>query len=87
MDIKIFYQPFLSTLKASHPLQEWFGRMLYVLQRCGIAVGSMFVTPKGKAMSIWEMEDYSIPTLLEVQRKFSHIIPNSIDVSGEYSMY
>ena len=38
-------------------------------------------------MSIAEMDAYLIPTLLAVQQKFSHIIPDTFDVEEEYSVY
>ena len=38
-------------------------------------------------MSIAEMDAYFIPTLLAVQPKFSHIIPDTFDVAEQYSVY
>ena len=61
--------------------------MLFVLKQVNITTGPMFVTSKGKAMSIAEMDAYFIPTLLAVQRKFSHIIPDTFDVAEFYSVY
>ena len=60
--------------------------MLYVLHKCDITTGPLFANSKGKAMSVAEMDAYFIPTLLAVQRKFSHIIPDTIDVAKEYSV-
>ena len=47
----------------------------------------MFANSEGKAMSIAEMDAYFIPTLLTVQRKYSHIIPDTFDVAEQYSFY
>ena len=38
-------------------------------------------------MSIAEMDAYFIPTLLAVQRKLSHIIPDTFNVAEFYSVY
>ena len=47
----------------------------------------MFVTAEGKVISIADMDAYFIPTLLAVQRNFSHIIPGTHDVAEFYSVY
>ena len=89
MGLRLFCQPLALVTKAGRRLKEWFSRLLYVLQKCGITMGPMIVTPtpKGKAMSIAKMDAYFIPTLLAVQQKFSHIIPDTFDVAEEYSVY
>ena len=38
-------------------------------------------------MSVAKMDTYFILTLLAVQQKFSHIIPDTINVAKEYSVY
>ena len=61
--------------------------MLCVVKKFDVTTGPMFATPKGKAISIVQMDAYFIPTLLAVQRNFSHIIPDTFDVVEEYSVY
>ena len=60
---------------------------MLVLKQVNITTGPMFATSQGKAMSIAEMDAYFIPTLLAVQQKFSHIIPDTFDVAEFYSVY
>ena len=68
-------------------LERWFFRVLYVLNKVNITTGPMFANSEGKAMSIAEMDAYFIPTLLAVQRNFSHIIPDTFEVVEFYSVY
>ena len=60
---------------------------MYVLEQYNITLGSMFVTAAGKAMSIVETVAYFIPTLLAVQRNFSHIILDTFNAAEFYSVY
>ena len=71
--LKIFSQPLASVTQDGRNIELWFYRMLFVLKQVNITTGPMFVTSKGKAMSIAEMDAYFIPTLLVVQQKF-HIL-------------
>ena len=85
--LKLFSQPLASVTRDGRKIELWFYQMMFVLKQVNITTGPMFVTSKGKAMSIAEMDTYFIPTLLAVQRKFSHIIPDTFDVAEFYSVY
>ena len=85
--LKLFYQPLASVTKGGRHLKHWFSRMLHVVHKVGITTGPMFANSEWKAMSIVEMDAYFIPTLLAVQRKFSHIIPDTFVVAEQYSVY
>ena len=64
--LKLFCQPLASVIKGGRHLKHWFSCMLFVLKKIDITTGPMFTTPKGKAMSIAEMDAYFIPRLLAV---------------------
>ena len=85
--LKLFSQPLASKTQGGRNIQLWFHRMIHILQRHGITSGPMFVTAEGKVMSIADMDAYFVPTLLAVQRQFSHIIPDTYDVAEFYSVY
>ena len=60
MDLKLFCQSLSLVTDAGHPLQMWFGWMIWVMEKYCIVAGPMFVTTKRKAMSVSEIDTYSI---------------------------
>ena len=85
--LKLFSQPLALETQGGQKIQLWFHQMMYVLEQYGITSGPMFVTAEGKVILIADMDAYFVPTLLAVQRNFSHIIPDTYNVAEFYSVY
>ena len=64
--LKLFCQPLSLVMEAGRPLQMWFGWMLWLLEKYAIVSGPMFVSAKGKPMSVPEMGTYFIWVLSAV---------------------
>lgn len=84
--IKLFCQPLAAITRDGRNLESWFSRYVSCLQNCNITSGPLFWNDKGSAMSVAELDIPFHAVLLEVQRRFESIIPDSVKVEEEYSV-
>ena len=85
--IKYFCQPLALQTDSGQDIGFWFSRFLEIWKEEGSFLGPLFVGNKGKRMSGAEMDLLFHSLLLEVQRRFARVLPESVDVKKEFSTY
>jgi len=84
---KYFCQPLAPITFAGLNLIDWFRRKLDLLRKQSLCSGPMFKSAGGKKMSISEMDELFHSILLEVQRRYPKILPDSIKITEEFSTF
>ena len=85
--IKYFCQPLAMQTDSGQDIGVWFSRFLEIWKTEGALSGPLFVGEKGKHMSGAKMDLLFHSLLLEVQRRFARVLPESVDVKKEFSIY
>jgi hypothetical protein len=84
---KLFCQPLAATSKSGVEIRGWFHRMLLIMAKWKSLHGPLFRDSKGKRASTADL-DVAVHGILErVQKKWPNVIPDSVDVRKEYSVY
>ena len=84
---KFFCQPLALQTDGGQNNGVLFERLLTLRKNKGAFKGSVFVRHKGKRMSGAEMDLLFHALLVEVQRRFAKVLPESVDVKKEFSTY
>jgi hypothetical protein len=85
---KYFCQPLAPVTYSGRNLAVWFQRKIMLLKDQSLCSGPMFKSMSvGKKMSISEMDELFHSILLEVQRRFPKILPDSVKVTEEFSTF
>lgn len=82
-----FCQPLAAKTKDGRDLATWHARYISCLKVSNIHTGPLFRNDKGAAMSVAELDVHFHAVLLEVQRRFDSVIPDSVKVKESYSIY
>ena len=83
----LFCQPLCVKTKDGFNLKRWFFRCLEAFSARGVDLGLMFRNSEGKKSSLVEMDVMLHDTLVKVQLRYPSIIPDSVRVQDEYSVY
>jgi hypothetical protein len=84
---KLFCQPLAATTKSGIQIRLWFHRMIWTMAKQKVMRGLLFRDKKGKRVSTADV-DVALHRILErVQKKWPNVIPDSVDVKKEYSVY
>ena len=83
----LFCQPLCVKTKDGFNLKRWFFRCLEAFSATGVDSGLMFRNSEGKKSSLAEMDVMLHDTLVKVQLRYPSIIPDSVRVQDEYSVY
>jgi hypothetical protein len=85
---KYFCQPLAPITDSGRNLAIWFERKLDSLMKQSLCSGPMFKSMSaGKKMSISEMDELFHGILLEVQRRYPKILPDSVKITEEFSTF
>jgi hypothetical protein len=85
---KYFCQPLAPVTDSGPNLIVWFQRKLTLLVQQLLCKGPMFKSrTMGKKMSISEMNKLFHSVLLEVQRRYPKILPDSIKITDKFSTF
>ena len=68
-------------------MATWYLRYISIIQVSDVQLGPLFCNKKGNAMSVAELDVHFHFALFEIQRMFSSVIPGSVKVKEEYSVY
>ena len=85
--LKYFCQPLALKTEGGREIGVWFQRLMSCRSKEGCTTGPMFAGDKGNRMPISEMDELFHEVLLEVQRQFPSVIPDKVDVKGDYSTF
>ena len=85
--VKYFCQPLALQTDSGRDIGLWFSRLLEIRKGEGSSSGPLFVGHNGRRMSGGEMDLLFHALLLEVQRRFAKVLPESVDVKNEFSTY
>ena len=84
---KIFLQPLCTITEDGFRIGSWFKRAIVALERLNITKGLLFSNDKGGRASIAEMDALLYSVLEKVQLKFPSILPDSVTIEEEFSVY
>jgi hypothetical protein len=85
---KYFCQPLAPVTDSGRNLIVWFQRKLTLLVQQSLRKGPMFKSSTmGKKMSISKMDELFHNVLLEFQRRYPKILPDSIKITDEFSTF
>ena len=84
---KTFLQPLCTITEDGFQIGSWFQRALVTLNRLNVTKGLLFSNGKGGRASIAEMDVLLYSVLERVQLKFPSILPDSVIIEDEFSVY
>jgi hypothetical protein len=84
---KLFCQPLAAKTKSGIDIRRWFHRYLMMLEKAGIKSGPMFRGKKGSRASTAELDILLHRILERVQKKWPSLIPDTVNVKEEFSVY
>ena len=85
--VKFFCQPLALQTDGGQNIGVWFDRLLTIRKDKGASKGPLFVGHKGRQISGAEMDLLFHALLVQVQRRFAKVLPESVDVKKEFSAY
>ena len=84
---KLFVQPLAPRTKSGVNILLWFKCGLGAMSASGIVDGPMFRTDKGKRATSGDFDMRFLPLLRRVQEKWPSVIPDTVVIENEYSVY
>lgn len=88
---KVFCQPLAPKSKSGVDILLWFSRTLCLLEQQEVVAGPLFRAPVKKSdmtrkASIGDIDPLFHEILRKVQKRYPSLIPDEVDVEGEYSI-
>ena len=84
---KLFCQPLAAVTKSGVDIRLWFHRSIDMNEKMGLTHGPLFRNAKGKRSSTAKLDILLHGILERVQKKWTNIIPDSVKVKEEFSVY
>jgi hypothetical protein len=84
---KLFCQPLAAKSASGVDIRMWFHRCLSTLEKAGVKSGPMFRGRKGLRASTAELDILLHRILERAQKKWPSVIPDTVNVKEEYSVY
>jgi hypothetical protein len=84
---KLFCQPLAATTKSGIDIRRWFHRALVTMERLGTTEGPLFLNSKRKRASTADLDIRFHDILERVQKRWPSVVPDSVRVAEEYSVY
>lgn len=84
---KLFCQPLATVTKSGVDIGKWIHRVITVLNKKGIVNGPLFTDAKGKRASTANLDLWMHKILERVQTRWSNLIPDTVKIREEYSVY
>ena len=83
--VKYFCQPLAMHTKRGRDVGVWFRRLMIICKTEGAPKGPMFLGHKDQRVSVSEFDILFHTVLLDVQRNYPSVLPDTVDVKAEFS--